>query len=84
MLSRAVANVQTAVTTEGGPRHRVVCSLGSLSPGAKARWLKTCAPSPGLLSGQEQAGFGQKTRILTQIMTLKRLVEPSSELAMSD
>jgi hypothetical protein len=30
------------------------------------------------------AGFGHKTRILTEIMTLNRLVEPSSELAMSD
>ncbi len=30
------------------------------------------------------AGFGHKTRILTQIMTLNRLIEPSSELAVSD
>jgi len=30
------------------------------------------------------AGFGRKTRILTQIMTLNRLIEPCSELAMSD
>src|ERR1700693_5062797 len=30
------------------------------------------------------AGFGLKTRILTQIMTLNRLIEPCSELAMSD
>jgi hypothetical protein len=30
------------------------------------------------------AGFGHKTRILTEIMTLNRLVEPSSKLAMSD
>jgi hypothetical protein len=30
------------------------------------------------------AGFGRKTRILTQIMALNRLIEPCSELAMSD
>jgi hypothetical protein len=30
------------------------------------------------------AGFGLKTRILTQVMTLNRLIEPCSELAMSD
>jgi hypothetical protein len=30
------------------------------------------------------AGFGRKTRILTQIMILNRLIEPCSELAMSD
>jgi hypothetical protein len=30
------------------------------------------------------AGFGRKTGILTQIMTLNRPIEPSSELAMSD
>ena len=30
------------------------------------------------------AGFGRKTRILTQIMTVNRLIEPCCELAMSD
>jgi hypothetical protein len=30
------------------------------------------------------AGFGHNTRLLTQIMTLNRLIEPSSELAMSE
>jgi hypothetical protein len=32
----------------------------------------------------DEAGFGHKTRILTKIMTLNRLIEPSSELAMSE
>jgi hypothetical protein len=138
-----------SVATERGPRHRVVCSLGSLSPGPKAQWLKLAHHLQQSLSGQESllddspqeqvalqkpevavrgpkkhrsgtdidwdeveveearqagavhvahqiwqrlgldeilagAGFGRKTRILTQIMTLNRLIEPCSELAMSD
>ncbi len=138
-----------SVTTERGPRHRVVCSLGSLSPGPKAQWLKLAHHLQQSLSGQESllddspqeqvalqkpevaargskkhrsgsdinweeveveearqagavhvghqiwqrlgldeilagAGFGRKTRILTQVMTLNRLIEPCSELAMSD
>jgi len=128
----------------------VVCSLGSLSPGPKAQWLKLAHHLQQSLSGQESllddspqeqvalqkpevaavrgpkkhqsgsdikwdeveveearqvgavhvghqiwqrlglgeilagAGFGLKTRILTEIMTLNRLIEPCSELAMSD
>jgi hypothetical protein len=138
-----------SVATERGPRHRVVCSLGALSPGPKAQWLKLAHHLEHSLSGQEsllddspqkqvplqkpkvavrgpkehqkgndfnweeveveearqvgavhvghqiwqrlgldeildEAGFGRKTRILTQIMSLNRLVEPCSELAMSD
>jgi hypothetical protein len=138
-----------SVATERGPRHRVVCSLGSLSPGPKAQWLKLAHHLERSLSGQQSllddapqepvsvrkaevaargpkkhqsgsdinwdeveveearqagavhvghqiwqrlgldeilagAGFGRKTRILTQIMTLNRLIEPSSELALSD
>ena len=138
-----------SVATERGPRHRVVCSLGSLSPGPKAQWLKLAHHLQQSLSGQESllddspqeqvalqkpevaargpkkhqsgsdlnwdeveveearqagavhvghqiwqrlgldeilagAGFGLKTRILTQVMTLNRLIEPCSELAMSD
>jgi transposase len=138
-----------SVATERGPRHRVVCSLGSLSPGPKAQWLKLAHHLQQSLSDQESllddspqeqvalqksevaardpkqhrsdsdinwdeveveearqagavhvghqiwqrlgldeilagAGFGRKTRILTQVMTLNRLIEPCSELAMSD
>jgi hypothetical protein len=127
----------------------VVCSLGSLSPGPKAQWLKLAHHLQQSLSDQESllddspqeqvalqksevaardpkqhrsesdinwdeveveearqagavhvghqiwqrlgldeilagAGFGRKTRILTQVMTLNRLIEPCSELAMSD
>jgi transposase len=136
-----------SVATERGPRHRVVCALGSLSPGPKGQWLKLAHDLQESLSGQEsllaksaqeqaliqkarvaagrqkrtagceidldgveveqarqagavhvghqiwqrlgleeilsQAGFSRKTRILTEVMTLNRLIEPSSELAMS-
>ena len=29
-----------SVATERGPRHHVICSLGSLAPAPKAQWLK--------------------------------------------
>jgi transposase len=138
-----------SVATERGPRHRVVCSLGSLAPAPKAQWLKLAHHLQQSLGGQQellepsvdeqalvqraavaategkkmrnaggelnveeleveeareagavhvghqiwqrlgldqilsQAGFSPKTCLLTQVMTLNRLIEPSSELAMS-
>jgi transposase len=138
-----------SVATERGPRHRVVCSLGSLAPAPKAQWLKLAHHLQQSLGGQQellepsvdeqalvqraavaategkkmrnaggelnveeveveeareagavhvghqiwqrlgldqilsQASFSPKTCLLTQVMTLNRLIEPSSELAMS-
>jgi transposase len=140
-----------SVATERGPRHRVVCSLGSLGPAPRTHWLKLAHHLQESLGGQESlleqstqeqalvqkatlaakskkkrnaggdininleeveveearqagavhvghqiwqrlgleeilagAGFGHNTRLLTQVMTLNRLIEPSSELAMSE
>ena len=140
-----------SVATERGPRHRVVCSLGSLGPAPKAQWLKLAHHLQESLGGQESflehsaeeqalaqkaslatkskkqrgagkdihvdleqveveearqagavhvghqiwqrlgldqilaaVGFSHKTCLLTQLMTLNRLIEPSSELAMSE
>ena len=139
-----------SVATDRGPRHRVVCSLGSLAPAPKAQWLKLAhhlaeslgsqqsllahAPEEQALAQKAAAaapkgkkkpqvcsdinldeveveearqagavyvghqiwqrlgldpilaevGFSQKTCLLTELMTLNRLIEPSSELAMSD
>jgi hypothetical protein len=140
-----------SVATERGPRHRVVCSLGSLGPAPKAQWLKLAHHLQEPLGGQESflehsaveqalvqkatfaakakkqrsagkdiyidleqveveeareagavhvghqiwqrlgldqilagVGFSHKTCLLTQVMTLNRLIEPSSELAMSE
>jgi transposase len=140
-----------SVATERGPRHRVVCSLGSLSPAPKAQWLKLAHHLQESLGGQEsflehsgeqqalvqkatlaakgkgqrnagkdihidleqleveearqagavhvghqiwqrlgldqilaEIGFSHKACLLTQLMTLNRLIEPSSELAMSE
>jgi hypothetical protein len=138
-----------SVATERGPRHRVICSLGSLAPAPKAHWLKLAHHLEQSLGGQESllehsaeeqalvqkaamaakgakkrnarsdinldqveveearqagavhvghqiwqrleldqilagVGFSHKTRLLTQLMTLNRLIEPSSELAMSE
>jgi transposase len=140
-----------SVATERGPRHRVICSLGSLGPAPRARWLKLAHDLQESLGGQESflersakeqalaqkaslaakgtkqrrtdndlhldsgqveveearqagavhvghqlwqrlgldeilvgVGFNHKTCLLTQVMTLNRLIEPSSELAMSE
>ena len=140
-----------SVATERGPRHRVICSLGSLGPAPKAQWLKLAHHLQDSLGGQEsflehsaqeqalvqkatlaakgkkkrnadkdicidlqqveveearqagtvhvghqiwqrlgldqilaEVGFSRKTCLLTQVMTLNRLIEPSSELAMSE
>jgi transposase len=139
-----------SVATERGPRHRVICSLGSLGPAPKAQWLKLARHLEDSLGGQEsflepsteeqallqkaaaaaakgkekrkagsdinleeveveearqagavhvghqiwqrlgldqilsEIGFSHKTCLLTQVMTLNRLIEPSSELAMSE
>jgi transposase len=139
-----------SVATERGPRHRVICSLGSLGPAPRAQWLKLAHHLQESLGGQESflehsaeeqalvqkaavaakgkkqhnagndvhidleavdveeareagavhvghqiwqrlgldrilsaVGFSPKTCLLTQVMTLNRLIEPSSELAMS-
>jgi transposase len=140
-----------SVATERGPRHKVICSLGSLGPAPKAQWLKLAHHLQDSLGGQEsflehsaeeqalvqkatlaakgrkernagndigidlekveveearqagtvhvghqiwqrlgldqilaKVGFSHKTCLLTQVMTLNRLIEPSSELAMSE
>jgi hypothetical protein len=140
-----------SVATERGPRHRVICSLGSLAPAPRAQWLKLAHHLGESLGGQEsllehspdqqalvqkvavaakgnkrrnassdiniileeveveearqagavhvghqvwqrlgldeilaEVGFSHKTRLLSQVMTLNRLIEPSSELAMSE
>jgi len=138
-----------SVATERGPRHRVICSLGSLAPAPREHWLKLAHHLQESLGGQESllaqspeeqavvqkvavavrgskkrnagsdfnleeveveearqagavyvghqiwqrlgldevlagAGFSHKTRLLSQVMTLNRLIEPSSELAMSE
>jgi hypothetical protein len=138
------------VAIERGPRHRVVCSLGSLAPAPKAQWLKLAHHLEQSLGGQQellepsvdeqvlvqraavaategkkmrnagsevnveeveveeareagavhvghqiwqrlgldqilsQADFSPKTCLLTQVMALNRLIEPSSELSMSE
>jgi transposase len=139
-----------SVATERGPRHRVVCSLGSLTPAPKAQWLKLARHLEQSLGGQQdllessgdeqalvqkaavaategkkkrnaggdvnleeveveeareagavhvghqiwqrlgldqilsEVGFSHQTSLLSQVMTLNRLIEPSSELAMSE
>ena len=138
-----------SVATPKGPRHRILCSLGSLDPGPKEQWLSVAKKIEAALGGQpllqtdetveaivkkirsataapavgdvdfvsvktdkieiEQAreagpvhvghqmwkklgvddvlagaGLSARTRLLTEIMTLNRLVFPLSEHAMPD
>jgi len=138
-----------SVATEKGPRHRIVCSLGSLDPGPKEQWLVVARKIEAALGGQPLltadetvegivkkirsapvapavgdadlvavktdkievdqarcagpvhvghqmwkrlgvddvlagAGLSARTRLLTEVMTLNRLVSPLSEHAMPD
>jgi transposase len=140
-----------SVATPKGPRHRVVCSLGSLAPAPAEEWLALAHKVEAALTGQQplvrdprvdalvakaqatrrvgrrtagasdlvavhtdqvtteepreagpvhvghqlwqklgmgevlaQAGLSARTRVLTEIMTLNRLVWPLSEHAMPD
>lgn len=139
-----------SVATDKGPRHRVVCSLGSLEPAPPKEWralarrmedaldeqqallidkplaalpepgregLRARRPGVGVDSGEfdleglefeqcreagpvhvghqmwerlgldqilSQAGLSDDARLLSQLMTLNRLIAPSSELAMSE
>jgi transposase len=136
-----------SITTPKGPRHRTICSLGSLEPAPRQHWLALAHRFQAALSGQpsllpdaqldslrqrirakppsgaqkelvsvladqieiqaarqagavyvahqmwrrlmldailRQAGLDERTRLLTEVMTINRLVEPSSEHAMPD
>jgi transposase len=140
-----------SVATRKGPRHRVVCSLGSLAPAPAEEWLALAHKVEAALTGQQplvgnarvdrlvakaqaarrgarqtagtsdlvavhtdqvrteehreagpvhvghqlwqklgldavlaRAGLSTRTRVLTEIMTLNRLVWPLSEHAMPD
>jgi transposase len=140
-----------SVATRKGPRHRVVCSLGSLAPAPAEEWLALAHKIEVALTGQQplvadpqvdavvaqvraarrvarhaarhpdlvavhtdqvttedpreagpvhvghqlwqrlgldhvlaQAGLSARTRVLTELMTLNRLVHPLSEHAMPD
>lgn len=140
-----------SVATPKGPRHRLVCSLGSLAPAPAAEWLALAHKIEGALTGQQplvrdaqveaivaqataarrgarqtagtsdliavhpdlvtveavreagpvhvghqlwqqlgldavlaQAGLSPRTRVLTELMTLNRLICPLSEHAMPD
>lgn len=141
-----------SVMTPKGPRHRVVCSLGSLAPAPREEWLALAHRMSAALAGQTElvpdarvesigerlraraspttetgkhegelvsvlidkvgtempreagpvhvghqmwrrlgldeilaaAGMSERARLLTEVMTLNRLIKPSSEHAMPD
>lgn len=136
-----------SICTPNGPRHRTICSLGSLEPAPREHWLALAHKLQAALSGQQallpdtqvdslrqrieaqppsgprpesvsvildqieiqeareagsvyvghqmwrrlqldailrKAGLNERTRLLTEVMTINRLVTPSSEHAMPD
>jgi len=136
-----------SISTPNGPRHRTICSLGSLAPAPREHWLALAHKLEAALSGQQsllpdtqvdslrqrvdaqppsgprpepvsvlldqievqaareagsvyvghqmwrrlqldailhKAGLNERTRLLTEVMTINRLVAPSSEHAMPD
>lgn len=136
-----------SISTPNGPRHRTICSLGSLAPAPREYWLALAHKLEAALSGQQsllpdaevdslrqrveaqspsgsspewvsvilnqievaeareagsvyvghqmwrrlqldailrKAGLNERTRLLTEVMTINRLVAPSSEHAMPD
>ena len=136
-----------SISTPDGPRHRTICSLGSLEPAPRPYWLGLAHKLEAALSGQQsllpnaeldslrqrieaqppshssaepvsvileqievtearqagsvyvghqmwrrlqldailrKAGLNQRARLLTEVMTINRLVAPSSEHAMPD
>ena len=136
-----------SITTPKGPRHRTICSLGSLEPAPRQHWLALAHKLEAALSGQQsllpdtqldslrervqarpragtdtdlvcvvpdqiqieeareagsvyvahqmwrrlqldailqKAGLEERARRLTEVMTINRLVAPSSEHAMPD
>jgi hypothetical protein len=69
-----------SVATERGPRHRVICSLGSLGPAPKGQWLKLAHHLQDSLGGQESfLEHSAQEQALVQKATLA-----ASELAMSE
>ena len=136
-----------SISTPSGPRHRTICSLGSLQPAPREHWLALAHKLQAALSGQQswlpdapldslrqrlhrkppsatpaelvrvvadqieieeareagsvyvahqmwqrlhldaalrQAGLNRQARLLSEVMTINRLVAPSSEHAMPD
>lgn len=136
-----------SISTPDGPRHRTICSLGSLQPAPRQHWLALAHKLEAALSGQQallsdpqleslrqtvqaqvhsprqpelvsvladqmqieeareagsvyvahqmwrrlqldailrRAGLDERTRLLTEVMTINRLVAPASEHAMPE
>lgn len=68
-----------SVATPKGPRHRVVCSLGSLDPGPKTQWAAVAQKLQLALSGQ-QAVFEspEMTKYAEQLRLTIKSEEPES------
>ena len=65
-----------SITTPAGPRHRTICSLGSLEPAPREHWLA--------LAQKLGAGLNQRARLPTEVMTINRPAAPASEHAMPE
>jgi transposase len=62
-----------SVATPNGPRHKVLCSLGSLAPAPKKDWLALARRVDAALSGQEALwDDGQADSVATQVRSRRR------------
>jgi transposase len=69
-----------SVGTDKGPRHRVVCSLGSLAPAPASDWLALAHKVESALSGQQPlVGDAQVETIVAKVKTARRVERQTEE-----
>lgn len=67
-----------SVATPKGPRHRVVCSLGNLTPAPAADWLALAHKIEGALTGQQPlVRDAQVDALVAQVQAARRLARPT-------
>ena len=67
-----------SVATPKGPRHHVVCSLGTLTPAPAADWLALAHKIEGALTGQQPlARDAQVDALVAQVQAAQRLARPT-------
>lgn len=69
-----------SISTPKGPRQKVICSLGDLSPRPKQDWLALAHKLQAALSGQQElvrsAGNTELERLLTKVKSSSGVSEP--------
>jgi transposase len=73
-----------SVATPDGPRHRVVCSLGSLSPAPAQEWFALAHKIESALSGQYELSHDPKVAHIVEQVKTRRRVEEAATATGSD